>query len=148
MVTLTEEASSGEGDPAEAGALTMAMLNILDDLTAEKERLGDTQRALLNILDDFDLKKQRVVRVNDDLRREIAQRTQAEDALRDRTTELASSNAELEQLAYVALHDLQEPLRKITGFCQLLARRYQGRLDEPADEYIGFVVEARHASDS
>ena len=108
---------------------------------SEKERLGDTQRALLNILEDFDLEKQRVVRVNDELRREIAQRTQAEDALRDRTTELANSNAELEQFAYVASHDLQEPLRKITGFCQLLARRYQGRLDERADEYIGFVVD-------
>jgi PAS domain S-box-containing protein len=73
--------------------------------------------------------------------RDITERKRTEDSLVERSRQLETSNKELEQYAYVASHDLQEPLRKMASFCQLLARRYQGQLDEQADQYIAYVVD-------
>ncbi len=66
--------------------------------------------------------------------------TYLEARIEERTHDLTHANEELQQFAYVASHDLQEPLRTITSFSQLLAVRYKGRLDDDADEFIGYIV--------
>ncbi|MBF0399919.1 MAG: PAS domain S-box protein [Magnetococcales bacterium] len=99
--------------------------------------IKDAQEALLavcTIATDITERKQ----MEEDLRR---LNEELEDRVQERTLELERSNRDLQQFAYVASHDLQEPLRQVSGFAQLLARRYQGRLDEKADKFIGYMVD-------
>ncbi len=83
---------------------------------------------------DVDLMRERILA-------ELSAVRAAHASLEARTEDLQRSNSELEQFAYVASHDLQEPLRKVASFCQLLQRRYAGRLDAKADEYIEHAVD-------
>jgi PAS domain S-box-containing protein len=76
--------------------------------------------------------------------RDITARKKSEEHLLKTVGELKRSNDELEQFAYVASHDLQEPLRMVASFTELLAENYRGRLDSDADEFIAFAVDGCH----
>jgi signal transduction histidine kinase len=101
---------------------------------AKPVEIADGPREIVELSGGIDAMRRRIVHELTVV--EAAHRTLEEQAL-----ELQRSNAELEQFAYVASHDLQEPLRKIASFCQALERRYHGQLDERADQYIDFAVD-------
>jgi len=89
---------------------------------------------LVELAEDVDAMRERIVS-------ELRSLAEATDALHVLNQDLHRSNQELEQFAYVASHDLQEPLRKVVSFCQLLENRYSGQLDERAREYIAYAVD-------
>jgi len=98
-------------------------------------------RDIRAIATDVENMRQRIV---DELEASRAAREQLAEqaaALDEQAVELRRSNAELEQFAYVASHDLQEPLRKVASFCQLLEKRYGDQLDERGASYIGYAVD-------
>lgn len=72
---------------------------------------------------------------------EVENRKRTASVLAERTESLEQSNRDLQQFAYVASHDLQEPLRMVSSYVKLLERRYKGRLDDDADEFVGFAVD-------
>jgi len=92
---------------------------------------------------EYERRNARMVIVNDITERrrseELTQRLNQD--LEKRAMELAGSNAELERFAYIASHDLQEPLRMVSSFLQLLQKKYQGQLDDKATQYIHYAVD-------
>ena len=105
----------------------------------QKDKKYDDVPILTSIsaLKDEDGQLNGLIMINQD----ITDRKKAEITIQKTMDELKRSNDELQRFAYVSSHDLQEPLRMVTSFTQLLERRYKGRLDGDADDYIGFIVD-------
>lgn len=99
------------------------------DYLAEREQITQEIRAL-----------------NTELEQRVLERTreleESNQALTRRTEDLVRTNVELERFAYISSHDLQEPLRTVSSYVKLLAKRYKGRLDPDADDFIGYAVDA------
>jgi signal transduction histidine kinase len=129
-----------------AGFLLRAMITRpLALLGAQARRIGGGEfaepltvargpREIAEVGSELNVMRERIVA-------ELAKVETARAQLEEQAAELKRSNMELEQFAYVASHDLQEPLRKIASFCQALRARYHGQLDERADQYIDFAVD-------
>ena len=147
----TEEMFGVSGDRLENSLLTIPLLDSLElshnsDTSTSKEQIielpsnhtkGAITISLLQIPIEDAASTSKLLYVAQD----ITHRKQTEQQLTASNTELLKSNKELEQFAYVASHDLREPLRMVTSFTQLLAQRYQNRLDDEADTIIGFAVD-------
>ncbi|MFF5175293.1 ATP-binding protein [Micromonospora sp. NPDC000089] len=102
---------------------------------------GSGPPEFVRLADDVDVMRQKIAKDLDEVRKARENIEWVNSQLQKQAEELTRSNRDLEQFAYVASHDLQEPLRKVASFCQLLQRRYAGQLDERADQYIAFAVD-------
>jgi PAS domain S-box-containing protein len=135
----------------DASGKLIAISTIARDITENKkaeektqellEKLQSSEEELTASNEELQATSEELKTTNEELHLQMDFEVAAKRELEEIAIKLRISNKELEQFAYVASHDLQEPLRMVTSFTQLLERRYKNKLDKEADEYIGFIVE-------
>ncbi|MCP4415487.1 MAG: GHKL domain-containing protein [Chloroflexi bacterium] len=103
--------------------------------------LEQALRDLRTANEELQVRSAELTKTNLRLKQKIVEHKRTEAALAQQAQSLARSNAELQQFAYVASHDLREPLRKVRSFAELLQRRYQGQFDAKGDKYIAYIVD-------
>jgi PAS domain S-box-containing protein len=111
------------------------------DITLQKQAEHILQNAREELERRVEERTQALSAMNNVLQTEIAERREAEAKLKELTQELQRSNQELEQFAYIASHDLQEPLRAVASYTQLLQQDYLDQLDESAQDYMAFIID-------
>ncbi len=116
----------------EIGDLAISFNNMTKELEKSRTEIEDYNKTL----------EQKVYDRTLDLEKNIRKRKQIEKKLITHTIELKNSNSELEQFAYIASHDLQEPLRTISSFVELFQKQYMGKLDPKADKYISYIMQS------
>jgi len=127
--------------PSKGQQPSMILLAI-EDITERKQAQEALRKAYEELEARVAARTRELAQANQQLQKEIEERQQAEALLAQKAAELARSNADLEQFAYVVSHDLQEPLHVAAGFIQLLARRYQDRLDAKGQEFIACALDS------
>ncbi len=115
--------------------------SIARDITEIKKTENELQKYRENLEEQVKERTEELENANFRLKNMIREHEKTEEKLSDLVDELKRSNNELEQFAYIASHDLQEPLRMVSSFTQLLERKYKDELDEDAHEYINFAVD-------
>lgn len=143
---IVEEARAQESAPASEEPMfkSQALARLVEEGIVQNQELDYRARDGRHIPMLFSgalMHHQTMGRVAVTVARDITERKRAEAELARQAAELARSNQELEQFAYVASHDLREPLRKVASFAQLLTDRYRGRLDAQADKFIGYIID-------